>query len=386
MSLRSADTTARSRRSPWFVLGLAGLVLVLAGCASNAPLDTFAPEGPEARTIMDLVLPVFLVAAVVFVLVEGAIVVIMWKFRQRKNDDDPDGLPPQVHGNTRLEVGWTVLPAVILAPIAVLTVLTIFDLEERDADAVPVEVVGNQWWWQFNYDIDEDGEPDIVTATEMVVPAGRQIDLSITSNDVVHSFWIPRLNGKRDAVPGRTHTWSIEADEPGYYWGQCTEFCGLSHAEMRMRVVALPPDQYDEWVQSQMQPAPEPQTASEARGRDLFAQLCSSCHRNAGLPEDAQPSEDDHPLVAGVAPDLTHFASRRAYAGGIFELYNDDMTVNRGQLEAWLRNPPAEKAMAPGDNRGMPNLGLTEPQIDDLVDYLLSTSPDGPVWTGPRND
>ena len=383
MSPRSADITAR-RRSPWALFGLVGLVLVLAGCASNAPLDTFQPEGPEARTIMDLVMPVFIVAAVVFVLVEGAIVFILWRFRQRK-DDDPDEVPTQVHGNTRLEVGWTVLPAVILAPIAVMTLITIFELEERDDDAMRVEVVGNQWWWEFRYDVNGDGDPDIFTATEMVVPAGRQIDLAIMSNDVIHSFWIPRLNGKRDAVPGRTHTWSIQAEEPGYWWGQCTEFCGLSHAEMRMRVVALPPDEYEEWVQTQLQAAPEPQTAAQQRGQELFAQLCSSCHRVDGL--ETQPDSEAIPLVSGVAPDLTHFASRRSYAGGIFELYDPDtMEVRRGQLAAWLRNPPGEKAMYPEGDRGMPNLGLTESQIDDLIEYLLSTSPDGPVWTGPRND
>jgi cytochrome c oxidase subunit II len=374
---------ARARRSLRTV-GLAGLLLLLAaGCASNAPLDTFQPEGPEARTIMNLVLPVFIVAGVIFVLVEGAILFILWRFRQRR-DHDPDELPHQLHGNTRLEIGWTVLPAVILAPIAVFTVFTIFELEDRDDDAVRVEVVGNQWWWEFRYDVDGDGTADIITATEMVVPAGRQVDLAITSNDVIHSFWIPRLNGKRDAVPGRVHTWSITADEPGYYWGQCTEFCGLSHAVMRMRVVAVPEEDYQAWIERQLEPGPTPQTAGQARGQELFAQVCASCHRIAGL--DAQPSEDEHPLVAGVAPDLTHFASRRGYAGGIFELYNDDMTVNRGQLEAWLRNAPAEKPMAPNDGRGMPNLGLTESQIDDLVEYLLSTSPEGPVWTGPRTD
>ncbi|MGY6500004.1 MAG: cytochrome c oxidase subunit II [Acidimicrobiales bacterium] len=381
-SLR-AHTPGRPRRS-LLALGLLALAVVLAGCASGTPLDTLQPEGAEARTIQDLVLPVFIVAAAVFVLVEGAILFIMWRFRSRK-DEDPDALPEQVHGNTRLEIGWTILPAVILAPIAVLTLITIFELERRDDDALRVEVIGNQWWWEFRYDIDEDGTPDIITATEMVVPAGRQIDLAITSNDVIHSFWIPRLNGKRDAVPGRMHTWSITADEPGYYWGQCTEFCGLSHANMRMRVVALPEDEYDAWVQTQIQPGPTPQTAGEARGRDVFETFCASCHRIDGL--DTQPGEGaDHPLVAGVAPDLTHFASRRSYAGGIFELYNDDMSVDRGQLEAWIRNAPEEKPMYAEGDRGMPAIGLNEAQIDDVVEYLLSTSPDGPVWTGPRND
>jgi cytochrome c oxidase subunit II len=382
MTSPSAHTPARSHRS-LRLLVLVGLALLLAGCASGTPLDTLQPEGPEARTIQNLVAPVFFVAAVVFVLVEVGILFIIWKFRARKHDD-PDELPEQVHGNTRLEVGWTVLPAVILAPIAVLTLFTIFELEERSDDAVRVEVVGNQWWWEFRYDVDGDGNADIVTATEMVVPVGRQIDLAITSNDVIHSFWIPRLNGKRDAVPGRVHTWSLQAEAPGYFFGQCTEYCGLSHANMRMRVVALPPEEYEAWIQTQLQPGPTPQTAGEARGQELFAARCASCHRIAGL--DAQPSEIDHPLVSGAAPDLTHFASRRSFAGGIFELYNDDMSLNRSQLEAWLRNPPAEKAMYPDGGRGMPQLGLTEAEIDDLVEYLLSTSPDGPVWTGPRND
>jgi cytochrome c oxidase subunit II len=365
------------------LLPLAGLALLLAGCAEGTPLDTFEPEGPAARTIMDLVVPVFAIAAVVFVLVEFGVVFIAWRFRQRHDDDD-EVMPTQTHGNTKLELGWTILPAVVLFVVAVFTLVTIFELEERDDDALAVSVEGQQWWWRFTYDVDSDSTEDIITATEMVIPVGRQVDVSITSNDVIHSFWIPRLNGKRDAVPGRTHTLSLEADEPGYYWGQCTEFCGLSHAEMRMRVVALPQDEYDEWVETQVADVREPETAAQQRGKETFEATCTTCHSIRGL--ESQPGDvNPVPLVSGYAPDLTHFASRGSYAGGIFELYNEDGSVNRGQLEAWLRNPPAEKAMAADDERGMPDLGLTENQIDDLVEYLLLTA-DGPVWTGPRND
>lgn len=380
----TSETTRSPRWRGAARLALLGaLALVLTGCAGTAPLDTFQPEGPEARTIMNLVKPVFIIAGVVFVAVELGVVYIAWRFRER-HDDDEEVMPPQVHGNTKLEIGWTILPAVILFVVAVFTLVTIFELEERDDDALAVHVEGQQWWWRFSYDIDEDGTEDIVTATEMVVPAGRQIDLSLTSNDVIHSFWIPRLNGKRDVVPGRTHTLSIEADEPGYYWGQCTEFCGLSHAEMRMRVIALPPDEFEEWVKTQQEDGPTPETAAQQRGQEIFEATCTTCHSIRGL--DSQPdSVNPVPLKSGLAPDLTHFASRRGYAGGIFELYDEDGNVNRGQLEAWLRDPPGEKAMAPDDQRGMPNLNLTENQIDDLVEYLLSTA-DGPVWTGPRND
>ncbi|QGG96726.1 cytochrome c oxidase subunit II [Actinomarinicola tropica] len=381
--MTSVKTTSHRSRRSWLLAGLAGLVLVLSGCAEDAPLDTLEPEGPAARTIQDLVGPVFLIAGVVFVLVEVGVLVIAWRFRQRKGDDD-SVVPTQTHGNTPLELGWTILPAVILAFVAVFTLVTIFELEKRDDDAVDINVVGNQWWWQFNYDVDDDGEFDFSTATEMVIPAGRQVNLSIESNDVIHSFWIPRLNGKRDAVPGRTHTLSMESDEPGYFFGQCTEFCGLSHGVMRMRVIALPQDEYDAWLEEQAQDVGEPETASQARGREAFEANCASCHSIRGL--ETQPGDvNPVPLVAGVAPDLTHFASRRSYAGGIFELYDENGDVNRGQLEAWLRNPPAEKPMAPEDQRGMPNLNLTENQIDDLVEYLLSTA-DRPVWTGPRND
>lgn len=381
--MTSVTTNAHRSRRTRLVAGLLGLALLLGGCASGTPLDTLQPEGPAARTIQDLVGPVFIVAGIVFVFVELGTVFIVWKFR-RRHDDDETTLPEQIHGNNRLEIGWTILPAVVLAVVAVFTLVTIFELEKRDDDAIAIGVEGQQWWWRFTYDIDDDGVVDIVTANEMVIPAGRQVDLSITSNDVIHSFWIPRLNGKRDAVPGRTHTLSLESDAPGYFFGQCTEFCGLSHAEMRMRVVALPPDEYEAWVQEQLQDGPTPQTAAQARGQEIFTSTCASCHSIRGL--DVQPG-DNAPvdLVAGVAPDLTHFASRRVYAGGLFELYDDDGNVERNQLEAWLRNPPGEKAMYPDGRRGMPNLGLNENQIDDLVEYLLSTA-DGPVWTGPRND
>ncbi|MBK5221706.1 MAG: cytochrome c oxidase subunit II [Acidimicrobiia bacterium] len=376
-------SSPRSRRSVK-LLGLLGLALISSACASGTPLDTLEPDGAAARTIQDLVGPVFLIAGVVFVLVEVGVVLIAWKFRARDTDDD-DTLPAQVHGNNRLEIGWTILPAVILAFVAVFTLVTIFELEERDDDAIAIGVEGQQWWWRFTYDIDGDGETDITTASEMVIPAGTQVDLSLTSNDVIHSFWIPRLNGKRDVVPGRSNTLSLESDEPGYFFGQCTEFCGLSHAEMRMRVIALPQDEYDAWVEEQMTDGPTPQTAAQARGQEAFSGLCASCHSIRGLENQPGTGENPIPLVSGVAPDLTHFASRRVYAGGLFELYDGEGNVNRGQLEAWLRNPAAEKAMAPDDERGMPNLGLTENQIDDLVEYLLSTA-DGPVWTGPRND
>ena len=363
-------------------LGLLGpLVLTLAACADKAPLDTLEPKGPEARTIDKLADPVFLIAGIVFVLVQGGVLVLAWKYRKRKDDDDT--LPPQVHGNTKLELGWTILPALLLAGVGGASVLTLLDLDDRPPDAQQVTVIGQQWWWEYRYDLDGDGEDDIVTANDLVIPAGEPVTLAITSRDVIHSFWIPTLNGKRDAVPGREHPLLIQADEPGVYRGQCTEFCGLSHAYMRMRVVALAPDDYAEWEANQQEGAEIPTDELAAAGMEAFRTTCSQCHlvRGEGGNEDLH---DGAALVAGAAPDLTHFASRGAFAGAIFDLWVDEDgngevdvdeqgdggRLNRAALEAWLRDPPAEKPMAADQARGMPNLNLTEEQIDALVAYL----------------
>ena len=381
------------------------------------PLTTLTPKGPAAQTIQNLVVPVFAVAGVVFVLVFAAVLYITVRFRSHHDGDgDDEGFPAQTHGNTVLEIGWTILPAVILAGIAVGTVITIINLEKREPDALKVEVFGQQWWWGYKYDVNGDGSvdgpEDVTTATEMVIPTGRQIELSIGSNDVIHSFWIPGLNGKKDAVPGEQHFWTIEADEPGVFRGQCTEYCGLSHANMRMLVRAVSPDDYEAWVKNQQLPArtPSADNADAVAGEAVFkAQLCSSCHLIRGVNDAkvADPSKGVTSLLqSGVAPDLTHFATRGTFAGSIYNSYtpqdpsNPDLPGDPGDVNlpgdpgralyggdsapfsfvkstvsAWLRNPPALKPAyakpdADGKLRGMPNLGLTEQQISQLTAYL----------------
>lgn len=355
------------------------LVLALGACAKDAPLDTLDPQGPEARTIDNLVNPVFLIAGVVFVFVQGGVLFLAWHFRKRKNDDG--SLPTQVHGNTKLELGWTFLPAVLLAGVGAASVLTILDLDDRPDDAIEVTVVGQQWWWEYRYDLDHDGEDDIVTANDLVIPAGQPVTLRIQSRDVIHSFWIPALNGKRDAVPGREHPLLLEADEPGVYRGQCTEFCGLSHGFMRMRVVALDEQAYAAWTDNQLNGAAVPTDELAEEGHQIFRTSCSQCH----LVQGEGGNEDifnGAALVSGAAPNLTHFASRGVFAGAVFDLWRDldgngevdldelGKEFNVAQLKAWLRNPPGEKPMAPDGARGMPNLNLSEEQIEALVAYL----------------
>jgi cytochrome c oxidase subunit 2 len=220
----------------------------------------------------------------------------------------------------------------------------------------------------------------------MVIPVGVPVYLDIESRDVIHSFWIPALNGKKDAVPGRTHHLTLEADEPGTYVGQCTEYCGLSHAYMRQRLVALPQDEFDEWLDHQQEPAEMPTGGDAQAGAELFTSSCSRCHLARGIDDEEYAdlgNGDD--VLSGHAPDLTHFASRGSFAGAIFDLWvTDDPDgivqhediggeLNREALEAWLRDPPGEKPMAAeteGVSRGMPNLELSEEQIDQLVAFL----------------
>ncbi len=380
-----AATSNAGQRRRWRTAALSAAVALLAtACASDAPLDTLEPKGSAARTIQDLVAPVFAVAGVVFVLVMGAIVLLVIRFRAGRSDD-PDELPPQTHGHLGVEIAWTVVPAALLAAIGLATIVTIFDLAAEPADALQVTVTGQQWWWSYEYDIDGDGEVDFITANEMVIPADTEVVLAIESRDVIHSFWIPPLNGKRDAVPGRSASLVMQADEPGTYRGQCTEFCGLSHGFMRMRVQALTQDDFDEWADGQQQDSVEATTDEQIAGRELFTQLCATCHLIGGVNNDTYDGADQ---VSGTAPNLTHLMSRTTFAGSTLDLYLDvddrsyeeiiaDGVVNRAELEAWIRDPSALKPMAPDPSRGnefgrgMPDLGLTEDQIDDLVAYLM---------------
>lgn len=368
---------------------------------SGKPLTTLTPQGPSAESIQQLLIPVTAIAGIVFVGVLGAAVFISWKFRER-SDADPEEFPDQVHGKTTLEIGWTILPALILAGIAVGTVVTLINLNREEPNSINVQVAGQQWWWQYKYDLngdgDFDGPGDITTATELVIPAGKPVQVTTTSNDVIHSFWIPGLNGKKDAVPGLYSPLKLQADEPGVFRGQCTEFCGLSHANMRMLVRAVPAGEYDSWVKNQLKDhAADPTDPTALAGKKVWQSLCAQCHVINGV-NDAKMKATPPPLVSGVAPNLTHLMTRGTFAGSIFNLYEpvadgqalpmgdvaaagdpgaaltggkvDTAKVNRVTLEAWLRNAPALKPMYPQGGRGMPNLNLTEEQIDQLVAYL----------------
>jgi cytochrome c oxidase subunit 2 len=335
--------TRRSRgaRLGRLVLFAGAVGLLLAACAQEYDYNSLAPAGPVADKQADLYALVFWIAAGVFVLVEGALVFALFRFRRRSAEDTPK----QIHGNTRLEIVWTIIPALLLAGVAVPTIGSIFELSGCQEDAVEVEVVGHQWWWEVNYP-----EVGVTTANEIHIPAGRPVCVTLASEDVIHSFWVPRLAGKQDMVPGRTIDLRLQADRPGIYHGECAEYCGLSHGIMLFQVVADEPADFDAWVQLQRQPATPPAPDSPL-GTTL--QQCLACHAIRGL---GQPP----PGVPIKGPDLTHVGSRRTIVAGWLE-------NNPRDLARWLRNPPRVK---PGSL--MPNYRLTDDQIEDLVAYLRS--------------
>lgn len=293
--------------------------------------------------IDDLFRSIFWWAMLVFVVVESVLVYTLVKYRDRGGDETPE----PVHGHTLLEIGWTLAPAVILVLIAIPTVRTIWlvDNPPTQADVLQVEVTGNQWWWEFEYP-----ELGVTTANEMHVPVGRTVQLTLRSNDVIHSFWIPRLGGKRDMNPGETTSLWFTADSAGRYEGQCAEFCGTAHSLMRMDVVAQPTEPFRAWVEHQKQPAAEPTTEMERRGKEAFVNhACISCHNVEGT------------IAQGrIGPDLTHFASREELAAGI--LPNDSASLAR-----WLEEPQEVK---PGNLMRIRE--LNDETIAELVAYLQS--------------
>jgi cytochrome c oxidase subunit II len=364
------------RKKVLWAFGLVALALLLAACAPHATQDSLKAQGPYAREIKSLFVPVFWIAAAVFVLVEGGIVFISIKWRHRKGRDR---MPPQTHGNTRLEIGWTIAPALVLAIVMVPTIATIWSLAKTPpATALHVTVGGHQWWWSFEY-TDADmktgygsNEP-ITTGDVMVIPAGRTVYLSLTSGggalnggvagtnpdfEVIHSFWIPELAGKQDVVPGRTNHILLQADHPGTYYGQCAEFCGLQHGKMKFRVVALDSTDWASWVANEKLPGATPTDSLAAQGMDTFMNplsgggTCIACHAIGGT---------DAGGTAG--PNLTHFAAsdHQCFAGCDWD------TTDVVALKAWLRDPNAVKL-----GSKMPNYHLTEAEISALVAYLES--------------
>jgi cytochrome c oxidase subunit II len=333
------------RVRPGLGLGLLTLALAgLAGCTGNAKQSALKPQGSVARQLNNLFIPVFWIAVFVFVLVGSLVVFCVVRFRARSEDE----APRQIHGHTALELTWTIIPALLLAGIAVPTVLTVFSINKMPKNAMQIDVIGHRWWWQYDYR--DQADPTKVlfsTANEMHIPAGQKVELNLTSVDVIHNFWPPELAGKVYAIPGRHNHMVVEADHSGIYYGQCAEYCGTSHANMRLQIIADNSQDFQTWLTGQQQGPAQPSGSQATLGQQVFEQKgCAGCHSINGISSGT------------VGPNLTHFKSRSVFAGSIFE--NTDPN-----LRAWLRNPPGQK---PGSV--MPNLGLSEDEVSQLIAYL----------------
>jgi len=390
------------------VAAAGGTLAFLTGCATDAPQDTWQPAGPNAEMIDNLQRPIFYIAGVVGLIVFAAVAWVIFRYRDRGQ-----AIPEQTHGKPALEITLTVIPVLILIGVGVPTVGTIFDLAKTDDTEMIINVTGQQWWWEYDYPASGDNAEKygivqpIVTSGQLVIPEDTKVLLRVTSRDVIHSYWIPKLNGKKDSVPGRVHLLRMEGAQPGIYAGQCTEFCGLSHAYMRMETVVLNRADYDAWVANQLEEYVSPAAGTlAAEGEAVYIQQCSRCHQVNGLKNSDGSlivSAPEQFMVAGAAPNLTNLMTRNTFAGAAWDLLRsscrDDVwgasseefgakylqgvtqdCLNQKDLREWLRNAPGKKPMyadptklatTDGKYRGMPALGLTEDQINVLIAYLL---------------
>jgi cytochrome c oxidase subunit 2 len=301
---------------------------------SNPVLD---PASPQARALLSLFVSTSIVCLIILVLV--TVLIVRFITRYRKKDDVE---PEQVAGNTKLEIAWTVGPALVLVFLFVLMVRAMRISDPPVNRAPDVTVVGHQWWWEIRY------PNGMITANEMHIPTNTDILVRVEATDVIHSYWVPRLGRKMDAVPGHPNYVWIRADNPGNYVGACSEYCGTQHAWMRTLVVAQKPEAYREWYDHQARPAKMPVTASELRGEEIFhSKTCIACHQIRDLA-----------LTNQAGPDLTHFASRQQIGTGV-------LPNNAESVRAWLADPQHYK---PGIL--MPNFHFNDKELDDLTAYL----------------
>jgi len=398
------------------LLALAASVF-LSGCWWNMDghQSTMDVEGPVARTQLQLFYVTVWVTLVIFIFVGGALAYATIKFKARTEADEHAEVPEQKHGNPLVEmslIAGSVLALVIIAVPTLRAIWSTYDVSVEDQpNEYKINAIGFQWWWKFEYP-GEQTAPDkygarslVTTANEMVIPAGRPIHIELRTMDVIHSFWVPKLAGKVDMMPNRGNRMWLQADHPGYYWGQCAQYCGDSHAVMRFRVIALSGKDFAEWLANQKQnartvpvlseanmvkpraifaswktnqfgfsddelevspldawrakqfPEKDEDPALVAEGRKLFqAKTCISCHNIRG-----------HEGVGIAYPDLTHVGARTTIAGGLLENNTENLT-------RWITNPLAVK---PGnkmwyDGYVKNNIHLTPDDISALVAYVQS--------------
>ena len=399
------------------VLALGGLAL-LTGCnldfwTMKGHQSTIAVDGPVARSQLSVFIVTCWVTFVIFLLVGSVLAYATYKFRARSEADEHAEPPEQGHGNPLIElglIGASVLALVIIAVPTLKSITYTADVPvEEKANAYEVNAYGYQWWFKFEYPAEQiTGAGQLVAANELVIPAGRPVHINLRGMDVIHSFWVPKLAGKVDMIPNRGNFLWLKADAPGYYWGQCAEYCGDSHAVMRFRVIALGPKDFNNWLNAQLAPAREVvKVAANDKPKAQFAAYRSDWKRNEPgwspqfelnpfeswkAHQEPDPKHEDAALIAqgralfqsktcfschvvrghmvggsGAYPDLTHVGARTTIAGGLLE-------NNAEQLARWISHPDVVK---PGNKMYVNgylanNIKLTPDDVSALVAYLSS--------------
>ncbi|WP_059104993.1 cytochrome c oxidase subunit II [Shouchella shacheensis] len=333
------------RKNVWRFLPLSLIMLFLTGCMGEENLTALDPKGPAAQWIFDNMMLSLYVMAFVSIVVFVIYFIILAKFRRKEGDNE---LPRQVHGNTAMEITWTVIPILLLIILFVPTIVGTFKFHvnadpSQYEDNLYINVTGHQYWWQFDYE-----EEGFTAGQEVYIPVGQEVIFELNAEDVIHSFWVPALGGKQDTVPGIQNAMYLEADEPGVYFGKCAELCGPSHALMEFKLIALEQDDYDAWVEEMqsIEEAEQPDEALASDGYEVFEeQSCIGCHAIGGQGTAAGPS-------------LTNFADRQMIAG---VLENNDEN-----LEAWIRDPQSLKQ----GNKMQAYPDMSDEDMEALIAYL----------------
>ncbi len=339
----------------------------LLAAGDSLPLEdvsTLNPASPSTESIRELFVFVTVTGGFILAIVWGVLFYSLWKFRWRKSaasfaEANAIQEPPQVYGSMPIEIAWTVAPGLVVFLLTLVIVRTELEVAVKPdrqpvgAKILNVTVIGHQWWWEYILD-DDAGQPlQVVTANELHVPVStpetpRPIYLTLQSADVCHSFWVPRLAGKTDLIPGRVNRMWFQTDKPGVYLGQCAEYCGTQHANMLLRVTVVSEADFAAWLANEQKPAVD--DAAQAEGKAAFLSLsCINCHTVRGTP-----------AKGTFGPDLTHLASRKTIAAGVLPL-------NRENLRRWIHDPDEIKPRCL-----MPDFKLSDRQLDAVTDYLMT--------------
>ena len=316
------------------------LSVLLAGCATS---PTFLqPNSLVSSKEAELFRIILYMSVGVFVVVWVLLLINIIFFRHRDPEDKEE--PRQKYGNIRLEILWTAVPILLVLTLFILTVRTMQAVAAPapTQDDIQITVVGHQWWWEFDY-------PDlgIITANELHIPAGKNVHLTVTSADVIHSFWVPQLANKIDAIPGQNNNLWFKPLDIGVFDGQCAEFCGIGHANMLIKVVVESDADFQAWVTNQQAPPVQPANDQQQQGYDIITKgVCSTCH-----------TLGDNKGASNLGPNLTHVMSRSVFAGAMYE-------NNIENMFHWLSDP---QAMKPGNKM---IIHLTQDQINSVMSYL----------------